>query len=96
MDLGLEFTPSDIIVFDEYVGEGYGRLTQGTVDAIQLVAREEGILLDPVYTGKAMSGLMGLAESGYFDRGDLVVFLHTGGTPGIFHYGDDLLEWMKR
>jgi D-cysteine desulfhydrase family pyridoxal phosphate-dependent enzyme len=96
--LGLEvsFTPDDIIVFDDFVGEGYGKLTTGTVDAIRLVARTEGILLDPVYTGKAMSGLMGLIERGYFDRDDIVAFIHTGGTPGLFHYGDDLLSWMRR
>jgi 1-aminocyclopropane-1-carboxylate deaminase/D-cysteine desulfhydrase-like pyridoxal-dependent ACC family enzyme len=94
--LGLEvsFTPEDIIVFDDFVGEGYGKLTDGTVDAIRRVARSEGVLLDPVYTGKAMSGLMGLIERGYFDRDDLVVFIHTGGTPGLFHYGEDLLSWM--
>lgn len=96
LDLDLSFEASEIIVFDDYVGEGYGKLTQGTVDAIRLVAQSEGILMDPVYTGKAMSGLMGLVENGYFEKGDLVVFLHTGGTPGIFHYGDELREWLKR
>ena len=78
------------------MGEGYGRLTQGTVDAIEMMARYEGILLDPVYTGKAMSGLIGLAKRGFFEEDDLVVFVHTGGTPGLFHYGDELLEWIKR
>lgn len=96
LDLDLNFKASDIIVFDEYVGEGYGKLTQGTVDAIRMVAQGEGILMDPVYTGKAMSGLIGLVENGYFDEDDLVVFLHTGGTPGLFHYGEELLEWFKR
>ena len=96
LDLQLAFEPDDIIVFDEFVGEGYGKLTQGTVDAIEMMARQEGILLDPVYTGKAMSGLVGLIGSGYFDEDDLVVFIHTGGTPGIFHYGDELLSWIRR
>jgi D-cysteine desulfhydrase family pyridoxal phosphate-dependent enzyme len=95
LDLHLPFKADDIIVFDEFVGEGYGQLTRGTVDAIQETARREGILLDPVYTGKAMSGLMGLVDQGYFSEDDLVVFIHTGGTPGIFHYGDELLSWMK-
>jgi 1-aminocyclopropane-1-carboxylate deaminase/D-cysteine desulfhydrase-like pyridoxal-dependent ACC family enzyme len=95
LDLDLSFDASDIIVFDEYVGEGYGKLTQGTVDAIRMVAQTEGILMDPVYTGKAMSGLIGLVKEGYFDRDDLVVFLHTGGTPGLFHYGEELLDWWK-
>jgi len=96
LDLDFSFEASDIIVFDDYVGEGYGKLTQGTVDAIRMVAQGEGILMDPVYTGKAMSGLIGLVESGHFEEDDLVVFLHTGGTPGLFHYGDELLEWMNR
>jgi D-cysteine desulfhydrase family pyridoxal phosphate-dependent enzyme len=96
LGVGLSFQPEDIIVFDDYVGEGYGMLTPGTVDAIREVARREGILLDPVYTGKAMSGLVDLARSGYFGRDDTVVFIHTGGTPGIFHYGAELLEWMKK
>jgi D-cysteine desulfhydrase/L-cysteate sulfo-lyase len=95
LDLDLAFEPDDIIVFDDYVGEGYGKLTQGTVDAIEMAAQQEGILLDPVYTGKAMSGLVGLIEEGFFQDDDLVVFIHTGGTPGIFHYGDDLLKWIK-
>jgi D-cysteine desulfhydrase family pyridoxal phosphate-dependent enzyme len=96
LGFGFSFQPEDIIVFDDYVGEGYGKLTTGTVEAIQQVARREGILLDPVYTGKAMSGLMDLARAGYFGKDDTVVFVHTGGTPGIFHYGDELLDWMKK
>jgi L-cysteate sulfo-lyase len=95
--LGLRhtFSPSDIIVFDDYVGEGYGILNEPTADAIQRVARGEGILLDPVYTGKAMSGLIDLVESGYFQPDDVVVFIHTGGTPALFHYGDELLEYIR-
>ncbi|NNM06833.1 MAG: D-cysteine desulfhydrase family protein [Gemmatimonadetes bacterium] len=96
LGLNLAFQPDDIIVFDDYVGEGYGMLTAGTVDAIKKVARSEGILLDPVYTGKAMSGLIGLVEAGFFREEDTVVFVHTGGTPGIFHYGEALLTWMGR
>ncbi|MFC1660396.1 D-cysteine desulfhydrase family protein [Gemmatimonadota bacterium] len=95
LDLELSFSPDEIIVFDEYVGEGYGILTEGTVDAIRRVARQEGILLDPVYTGKAMSGLIDLVDQGYFESDDVVIFLHTGGTPGLFHYGDELLARMK-
>jgi 1-aminocyclopropane-1-carboxylate deaminase/D-cysteine desulfhydrase-like pyridoxal-dependent ACC family enzyme len=93
--MDLSFKPDNIIAFDDFVGEGYGQLTRGTVDAIRETARREGILLDPVYTGKAMSGLMGLVDRGYFSEDDLVVFIHTGGTPGIFHYGNELLSWMK-
>jgi D-cysteine desulfhydrase/L-cysteate sulfo-lyase len=94
MDLGLTFSPDDVIVFDDYVGEGYGIMTDGTVDAIRRLARREGILLDPVYTGKAMSGLIDLARKGYLKPDDVVVFLHTGGTPAIFHYGEELLPHL--
>jgi D-cysteine desulfhydrase family pyridoxal phosphate-dependent enzyme len=94
LGLDLAFEPDDFMVFDEFVGEGYGKLTPGTVEAIRMVAQEEGVLLDPVYTGKAMSGLFGLVEQGFFRNDDLVVFLHTGGTPGIFHYGEELLQWI--
>ena len=95
LGLRLAFSPEDIIVFDDYVGEGYGILNEPTADAIQRVARGEGILLDPVYTGKAMSGLIDLVETGYFDSDDVVVFVHTGGTPAIFHYGDELLRFIR-
>ena len=89
-------SPEEVIVFDEYVGGGYGILNRETADAIFLVAREEGILLDPVYTGKAMSGLIDLIKKGYFKKDDAVVFIHTGGTPALFPYGKKLLEYLRR
>jgi 1-aminocyclopropane-1-carboxylate deaminase/D-cysteine desulfhydrase-like pyridoxal-dependent ACC family enzyme len=67
-------------------GEAYGRPTPEMTDAVRLLAELEGILLDPVYTGKAMAGLIGLAAQGRFDRARAVVFIHTGGTPGLFAY----------
>lgn len=90
-----EVQDRDVIVFDDYLGEGYGILTRGTTDAIGLVAREGGILLDPVYTGKAMSGLLDLAGQGYFGDRE-VVFLHTGGTPALFPYRERLLAGLVR
>jgi len=86
---------SDVIVFDDYLGEGYGILNQHIVDAMGLVAREEGVLLDPVYTGKAMSGFLDLAGKGYFGT-ENVVFLHTGGTPALFPYRDGILDGLGR
>lgn len=82
------------IVFDDYIGDGYGMLNQQTADAIQLVAETEGILLDPVYTGKAMVGLIDLIEKGYFKKGDNIVFLHTGGTPALFPYREQILNYI--
>lgn len=83
--LGLEggFT-QDIIVYDDYIGEGYGLPTPAMREAVELLARKEGIILDPVYTGKAMAGLLDLTQKGLFRREDVVVFIHTGGVPGLF------------
>ncbi|UCF09750.1 MAG: D-cysteine desulfhydrase family protein [Candidatus Bipolaricaulota bacterium] len=77
--------PEDrIIVHDAFVGEGYGLPTEGMREAVRLVARAEGIVLDPVYTGKAMAGLIDLIRTGRFRSDAVVVFLHTGGAPGLF------------
>jgi D-cysteine desulfhydrase family pyridoxal phosphate-dependent enzyme len=81
----------EVIVHDAYLGDGYGVLNDRITDAVGLLAREEGVLLDPVYTGKAMGGLLDLAGKGYFG-GENVVFLHTGGTPALFPYREGLLR----
>jgi L-cysteate sulfo-lyase len=73
----------------DYVGPGYGIPTQATVDAIRLAAEHEGLLLDPVYSGKAMAGLIDLCRRGFFTRGQNVVFLHTGGATALFAYERD-------
>ncbi|MDX2272382.1 MAG: D-cysteine desulfhydrase [Cyanobacteriota bacterium] len=80
---------NDILVSDEYVGQGYGYPTPATLEAISLLAQTEGILLDPIYTGKAMAGLIDLIRKGFFQSTDNVVFLHTGGSPGLFAYESD-------
>jgi L-cysteate sulfo-lyase len=77
-----------IEVSDRYVGEGYGYSTRGAEDAIRLAAETEGLVLDPVYTGKAMSGLIDMVGSGRFDDGRDVLFLHTGGSPALFAYAE--------
>jgi D-cysteine desulfhydrase family pyridoxal phosphate-dependent enzyme len=83
------FDPERIIVFDEYAKEGYGVPNEGMVRAVRRVARSEGILLDPVYSGKAMAGLIDLVAKGFLGAGETVVFIHTGGTPGLFAYRDE-------
>ncbi len=70
----------------DYVGPGYGLPTAGMVEAVELLARTEGLLLDPVYTGKGMAGLIDLIRQGHFKATDNVVFLHTGGSVGLFAY----------
>ncbi|MGV3579782.1 D-cysteine desulfhydrase [Brevundimonas sp.] len=73
----------------DYVGEGYGLIDQGVADALMLAARSDGIILDPVYSAKAMKGLIALSKAGRFE-GERVVFLHTGGAQGIFGYQGEL------
>jgi L-cysteate sulfo-lyase len=75
-----------ISVLDQYVGAAYGQPTDEMIEAVRLVAQLEGILLDPVYTGKAMAGLIDLVRRGRFTADDTVVFWHTGGTPALFSY----------
>ena len=75
-----------VVCFDDYVGPGYSLPTPGMVEAVQLLARTEGILLDPVYTGKAMAGLIDLVRKGYFKRGSNILFVHTGGSPALDVY----------
>ncbi|MFH0848193.1 MAG: D-cysteine desulfhydrase family protein [archaeon] len=84
---------NDVKFFDKYAGLGYGILQKEVADAIRIVARTEGVLLDPVYTGKAMWGLMDLIAQGYFERDECVVFLHSGGTPALFAYKTDLMSF---
>jgi L-cysteate sulfo-lyase len=77
-----------IVANSDYVGPGYGLATDGMIDAVKTVARLEGILLDPVYTGKAMAGLIDHVRKGFFAKDSNVVFLHTGGSAGLFGYPD--------
>ncbi len=74
----------DLITDQDYIGAGYGIPTDGCLEAIRLLARREGILLDPVYTGKAMAGLIDHVRRGDLDPSSTVVFLHTGGVPALF------------
>ncbi|QSO55320.1 D-cysteine desulfhydrase [Alicyclobacillus curvatus] len=78
--------------FDEYVGPGYSRPTSEMVEAVNLLAKTEGILLDPVYTGKAMAGLIGLCRNGFFEQNENVLFVHTGGSPALYAYTPIILE----
>ncbi len=70
----------------DYVGDGYGVPTPAMIEAIELTAQQEGILLDPVYSGKAMAGLIDLVRRGHWSKDQNVVFLHTGGAVGLFGY----------
>lgn len=90
LDVPLELLPEEVLNWDEYVGEAYGEPTLEAMEAISTVARTEGILLDPVYTGKAMAGLFDHIRTGLLPRDSTVIFLHTGGTPALFAYASEL------
>lgn len=81
-----DFSPSEILVSADYLGEGYGVMGEPEIEAIQLFARDEGLLLDPVYTGRAAAGMIDLIRKGFFNKEDNVLFWHTGGTPALFSY----------
>lgn len=77
-----------VSVADDWVGPGYSIPDERTIEAIRLFADEEGILLDPVYTGKAAAGLIGMIRRGNFSKDNKVLFWHTGGWPALFAYGE--------
>lgn len=79
-----QFSPSDILVNADYLGAGYGVLGKPEIEAIHLFAHQAGLLLDPVYTGRAAAGLIDLIRKGYFRSDETVLFLHTGGAPALF------------
>lgn len=76
--------PVDVMVNDQYLGKGYGIPSSEEIEAIRLFARYEGLLLDPVYTGRAAAALIDLIRKGYFKPQDRILFWHTGGTPALF------------
>ncbi len=90
----IEFSPDEVLVNDKYAEPGYGVLTGVERDAIRLFAKYEGILLDPVYTGRAAAGLVDLIKKGYFKENETVLFWHTGGQPVLFaeKYQSDLIR----
>ncbi|MDM8540391.1 D-cysteine desulfhydrase [Desulfococcaceae bacterium HSG9] len=88
-----EISRDAIVCFDEYVGPGYSLPTPEMAEAVRLLARTEGILLDPVYSGKAMAGLIGLIrKGGYFKENDNILFVHTGGSPALYVYIEAILN----
>lgn len=90
LGLPVRVEAAGVEVLDGYVGPGYGVPTPACVEAIRLAAREEGVLLDPVYTGKAMACLLDHLRRGVIREGENVVFWHTGGAPALFAYSQEL------
>ena len=89
--MGVELPDAKPLIWDGYVGPGYGMRTELTTRALEVAARTEGLILDPVYSAKAFGGLIGEIEAGRVKRDDLIVFIHTGGTPALF--ADPKLYW---
>ena len=87
-----ESVRDSFVIVDGQVGEGYGKPTPQGIEAISLLARTEGILTDPVYTGKALAGMVSDIRSGKYGAMDQVIFLHTGGVPADFAYREALTE----
>lgn len=85
---GLQIKENEVLVHDDYIGSGYAVPSQKGLDAIRRLARQEGILLDPVYTGKAMACFIDHVQSGVLKEASAVAFLHTGGSPALFAYAD--------
>ena len=84
------FKSDQILVNDQYLGEGYGVMGEPEREAIQIFAQHEGLLLDPVYTGRAAAGLIDLIRKSFFSPDQTVLFWHTGGTSGLFAWSDCL------
>jgi len=89
---GLDFPEEAVNCVEGYVGPGYSLPTKEMAAAVTLMARTEAILLDPVYTGKSFAGLIGLIRQGKFKKGQNIVFVHTGGSPALYHYKNYFAE----
>lgn len=88
MGVSMNIPREAVLAYDDYVGPGYSLPTDAMAEAVKLLARTESILLDPVYSGKAMSGLIDLVRKGRFKQGANLLFLHTGGSPALYAYLD--------
>ena len=89
----IELTPANVLANADYCAAGYGVLTDAEREAVRLFAKYEGLLLDPVYTGRAAAGMIDLIHKGFFKKGETVLFWHTGGQPALFaeKYVENLL-----
>lgn len=90
LGIDLEISADDVVVDDDVLAPGYGLMNEETRAAINLAAESEALLLDPVYSGRCMAGLLGFVTNGRVPSGSDVLFIHTGGTPALFAYETDL------
>ena len=87
-----EIPRDKVLCFGDYVGPGYSLPTPEMGEAIRMLARLEDVLLDPVYTGKTMAGLIDLARKGFFKKDENILFIHTGGSPALYAYRENVLD----
>ncbi len=92
LDLNLTLGSDDFVNDDGYIGESYGKTSQAGMEALKLMARTEGIILDPIYTAKALAGLVDHIRQGRISPDQTVIFVHTGGTPALFAYNQEVFE----
>jgi len=95
LELDINIGPEDVVVLDDYLQDGYGIVNQDVSDMVRMVALNEGLYIDPVYTGKAVVALVDLIKKGKFKPEDKVVFVHTGGTAALFPNKHLLTEFLK-
>jgi D-cysteine desulfhydrase family pyridoxal phosphate-dependent enzyme len=95
LDVDLTLDPAEVTVVDEYAGIAYGVATPGVVEAIRLCGEHEGLILDPVYSGKAMHGLLDWIAQGKLTAQDSAIFLHTGGAPNLFAQAESLAPALQ-
>jgi L-cysteate sulfo-lyase len=95
LEMDVRIGMEDIIVYDQYAGDGYGYATERKAEAVKMLAELEGLFLDPVYTASSMACLIDLARRGFFQKDDVVVFLHTGGSAALFAYKGPLRAFIQ-
>ncbi len=95
LNVDVKVSTREVRVIDDYAGEE-GKISKEVVEAIKTLARTEGIMLDPVYTAKAMAGTIDLIRNGFFDANENLLFIHSGGLPGLFAYGRKLSALINR
>lgn len=93
LNLPVGFEPSDMEILDQYIGEGYGIPTPEVLEAIHLLGKTEGLVLDPNYTGTVAAALIDQIRTGNVGKDETVVFLHTGGLPALFTFAEELAAW---
>ena len=92
LKIDIKYTLEDIIIKNEYLGDGYGVVGDLERRAIRFLAETEGIFVDPVYTGRSLGGLINMIEKGELTTNDTVLFWHTGGSPALFPYSEEIIK----